>query len=243
MDKSFNEIWVYLATSPLLWLTATLLAYQGAYWVFKRSGEHPLANPVLLAVLILAGILSVTGVSYQRYFEGAQFVHFLLGPATVALAVPLYAQFQRVSERALPVTVALLAGSLSAIVSAMAIAYWLGGSLETILSLAPKSVTTPIAMGIAERVGGLPSLTAVLVVLTGIFGATIATTLFRIIGIKDHAVQGLAMGLASHGLGTARAFQISEQAGAFSALAMGLNGLLTALLIPLLMPLVHRLMG
>jgi predicted murein hydrolase (TIGR00659 family) len=243
MDKSFNEIWVYLATSPLLWLTATLLAYQGAYWVFKRSGEHPLANPVLLAVLILAGILSVTGVSYQRYFEGAQFVHFLLGPATVALAVPLYAQFQRVSERALPVTVALLAGSLSAIVSAMAIAYWLGGSLETILSLAPKSVTTPIAMGIAERVGGLPSLTAVLVVLTGIFGAMIATTLFRIIGIKDHAVQGLAMGLASHGLGTARAFQISEQAGAFSALAMGLNGLLTALLIPLLMPLVHRLMG
>jgi predicted murein hydrolase (TIGR00659 family) len=243
MDKSFNEIWVYLATSPLLWLTATLLAYQGAYWVFKRSGEHPLANPVLLAVLILAGILSVTGVSYQRYFEGAQFVHFLLGPATVALAVPLYAQFQRVSERALPVTVALLAGSLSAIVSAMAIAYWLSGSLETILSLAPKSVTTPIAMGIAERVGGLPSLTAVLVVLTGIFGAMIATTLFRIIGIKDHAVQGLAMGLASHGLGTARAFQISEQAGAFSALAMGLNGLLTALLIPLLMPLVHRLMG
>lgn len=243
MDKSFNEIWVYLATSPLLWLTATLLAYQGAYWVFKRSGEHPLANPVLLAVLILAGILSVTGISYQRYFEGAQFVHFLLGPATVALAVPLYAQFQRVRERALPVTVALLAGSLSAIASAMAIAYWLGGSLETILSLAPKSVTTPIAMGIAERVGGLPSLTAVLVVLTGIFGAMIATTLFRIIGIKDHAVQGLAMGLASHGLGTARAFQISEQAGAFSALAMGLNGLLTALLIPLLMPLVHKLMG
>lgn len=243
MDKSFNEIWVYLATSPLLWLTATLLAYQGAYWVFKRSGEHPLANPVLLAVLILAGILSVTGVSYQRYFEGAQFVHFLLGPATVALAVPLYAQFRKVRERALPVTVALLAGSLSAIASAMAIAYWLGGSLATILSLAPKSVTTPIAMGIAERVGGLPSLTAVLVVLTGIFGAMIATTLFRIIGIKDHAVQGLAMGLASHGLGTARAFQISEQAGAFSALAMGLNGLLTALLIPLLMPLVHRLMG
>lgn len=243
MDKSISDIWVYLATSPLLWLTATLLAYQGAYWVFQRCGGHPLTNPVLLAVLILAGVLTVTGVSYQRYFEGAQFVHFLLGPATVALAVPLYAQFRKVREMALPVTIALVAGSLTAIASAMAVAYWLDGSPATILSLAPKSVTTPIAMGIAERVGGLASLTAVLVVLTGILGAMIATPLFRLLGIKNHAVQGLAMGLASHGLGTARAFQISEQAGAFSALAMGLNGLLTAVLIPLLMPAVHRLIG
>lgn len=243
MDKNLGDIWVYLATSPLLWLTATLLAYQGAYWIFKRCHEHPLTNPVLLAVLILAGILSATGIPYQRYFEGAQFVHFLLGPATVALALPLYAQFRKVREMAIPVAIALLIGSLTAIISAMAVAHWLGGSLATVLSLAPKSVTTPIAMGIAEHVGGLPSLTAVLVVLTGILGAMIAPPLFHRLGIKDHAVQGLAMGLASHGLGTARAFQISEQAGAFSALAMGLNGILTALLVPLLLPLVRQITG
>lgn len=240
MDKSLSDIWVYLATSPLLWLTATLLAYLGALQIFRLCRQHPLANPVMLAVLMLAALLTTTGTSYQRYFEGAQFVHFLLGPATVALAIPLYAQIRKVRAVALPLLVALLVGSLTAILSAMAIAYWLGASPATIMSLAPKSVTTPIAMGIAERAGGLPSLTATFVVLTGILGAVVAPPLFRRLRYDDHAAQGLAMGLAAHGLGTARAFQISEQAGAFSALAMGLNGLLTALLIPLLLPLLRQ---
>jgi len=163
-------------------------------------------------------------------------VHFLLGPATVALAIPLYTQFRRVKQMALPIAVGLLAGSLAAIVSAVLIAHWLGGSAATVFSLAPKSVTTPIAMGISERIGGLPSLTAVLVILTGILGAVAAPGLFRLCRIRDTAIQGFAMGVASHGIGTARAFQINEQMGAFAALAMGLNGLLTALLVPLLLP-------
>lgn len=232
MTPHLNEIWVYLETSPLLGLSATLLAYQGACTLYRRSGHHPLANPVLIAVAALVGLLSLTGIPYRRYFDGAQFVHFLLGPATVALAVPLYHHVHRVRAMLLPVAAALLAGSLTAAVSAMSVARLFGASRPTVLSLAPKSVTTPIAMGVAEHIGGIPSLTAVLVIITGILGAVGARYLFDALKIRDPAIRGLAIGVASHGIGTARAFQVSEQAGAFAALAMGLNGLLTAILLP-----------
>jgi len=243
MNTRLTEIWVYLAASPLLGLTVTLLAYQGAWWLCRRCHFHPLANPVLLSVSALVLLLTLTGVPYARYFEGAQFVHFLLGPATVALAIPLYAQLPRVRQMALPLLVALAAGSLTAILAAVAVARLAGATPATILSLAPKSVTTPIAMGIAERIGGLPSLTAVLVILTGIIGAVAAPGLLRRLHLADDAVRGLAMGVASHGIGTARAFQISEQSGAFAALGMGLNGLLTALLVPALLPFMRQWLG
>ncbi len=236
MTPRINEIWVYLAASPLLGLTLTLLAYQGAVLINRRCGGHPLANPVLIAVVVLVALLWLTGTPYPTYFDGAQFVHFLLGPATVALAIPLYAQFERLKRMAVPLLVALLAGSLTAALSAVLIGKALGASDATLFSLAPKSVTTPIAMGVAERLGGLPSLTAVLVILTGILGAVGAQGLYRLMRVNDPAVQGFALGVASHGIGTARAFQISEQTGAFAALAMGLNGLLTAALLPWLMP-------
>jgi predicted murein hydrolase (TIGR00659 family) len=236
MTPELSQIWIYLSTSPLLGLTITLLAYQAAYWLYKRSDMHPLANPVLIAVSILVGLLTLTGTSYQNYFDGAQFVHFLLGPATVALAIPLYTQFKRVKSMLLPVLAGLFVGSLTAAFSAIAIAKLFGASLATQLSLAPKSVTTPIAMGIAERIGGIPSLTAVLVIITGILGAIGASYVFNAIRIHDPAIRGFAIGIASHGIGTARAFQINEQTGAFAALAMGLNGALTALLLPYLLP-------
>ena len=205
MTPQLGEIWVYLSASPLLGLTMTLLAYQGATWLNRRCGGHPLANPVLLAVAALVALLGLTGTSYQTYFDGAQFVHFLLGPATVALAIPLYAQFDRLKRLALPLFGALLVGSLTAALSAVAI-------------------------------GGLPSLTAILVIATGILGAMGASFIYRALKIGDDAVRGFALGIASHGIGTARAFQESEQAGAFAALAMGLNGLMTALLLPVVMP-------
>ena len=235
-----GEIWVYLSATPLLGLTLTLLAYQFAFWCYRRSGGSPLANPVAIAVAIVVALLSLTGTPYATYFEGAQFVHFLLGPATVALAIPLHAQWPRLRAMAGPLTIALLAGSLTAALSAWGIGALLGGSRESLMSLAPKSVTTPIAMGVAERLGGLPSLTAVLVISTGIIGAVLAHGVMRRLRVDDHAVQGFALGLASHGIGTARAFQVSEQAGAFAALAMGLNGLLTAASLPWIMPWVER---
>lgn len=235
LQAPIQALWVYLAATPLLGLTITLVCYLIASALFRKSGNHPLANPVLMSVILLVILLKATGTAYQTYFQGAQFVHFLLGPATVALAIPLYAQWQRLTRMALPLLLALVAGSLTAILSAMAVGRLLGASRETVFSLAPKSVTTPIAMGIAERLGGIPSLTAALVILTGILGAIAGPSLFRWLKTEDHAVQGFAMGVAAHGIGTARAFQVSETCGAFSALAMGLNGLLTALVLPLLL--------
>ncbi len=243
MTPRLGELWVYLSASPLLGLTATLLAYQGGYWLYRRSGMNPLANPVLIAVAVLVSVLLATGTSYQTYFSGAQFVHFLLGPATVALAVPLYTHFRRVRAMLLPLATGLLAGSLTAVLSAIAIGRLFGASTPTLLSLAPKSVTTPIAMGIAERIGGLPSLTAVLVIATGILGAVGGGYVFNAMKLRSPAIRGFAMGVASHGIGTARAFQENEQAGAFAALAMGLNGLLTALLLPFLLPWLSAWLG
>ncbi len=238
MRPHLQEIWVYLAASPLLGLTVTLLAYQAALWIHRRSGMNPWANPVLLAVVFLIAGLSMAGIPYRQYFDGAQFVHFLLGPATVALAVPLYSQWNRVKTMAGPIAVALVVGALTAALTAMVVAWMLGASEATLFSLAPKSVTTPIAMAVAEGIGGLPSLTAVLVITTGILGAVLARPLFNAMRIQDPAIRGFAVGLASHGIGTARAFQVSREAGAFAALAMGLNGLVTAVLLPVLVPVI-----
>lgn len=235
MSGRLSDIWVYLSASPLLWLTATLVAYQGAFWLYTRVKMNPLANPVAIAVAALVALLWFTGTPYAVYFEGAQFVHFLLGTATVALAVPLYANFETLKRNLLPLGGALAAGSVVAAVSAVGIGWLLGASRETLLSLAPKSATAPIAMGVAEKLGGLPSLTAVLVVTTGILGAVLARGTLNVLRIQDHAVRGFAVGVAAHGIGTARAFQVSEQMGAFAGLAMGLNGMLTAFLFPLLL--------
>jgi predicted murein hydrolase (TIGR00659 family) len=237
MTGRLGEIWVYLSASPLLGLTVTLLAYQGAFWIYRRVGMNPLANPVALSVAFLVAVLWFTDTPYATYFDGAQFVHFLLGPATVALAVPLYANLETLKKNLVPLAGALFVGSTVAVVSAVGIGWLLGASRETLLSLAPKSVTAPIAMGIAEKLGGLPSLTGVLVVSTGILGAVLARGTLNLLRIDDHAVRGFAVGLAAHGIGTARAFQVSETAGAFSGLAMGLNGLATAFLFPALVSL------
>ena len=232
MASVWMEIWVYLSTSPLFSLAITLLAYLLGTWIYRKSGSNPLFNPVAIAIASLVGFLLIADIPYPTYFDGAQFVHFLLGPTTVALAIPLYAHAPTVRRLFAPIMVALMIGSLTAIVSAMALTWTLGGSMETVLSMAPKSATTPIAMGVAEKIGGIPSLTAVLVIMTGIVGAVTASHLLQWLRIDNDGVKGFAIGVASHGIGTARAFQISEMAGAFAGLAIGLNGLLTALLVP-----------
>lgn len=231
---NFTNIWVYLAQTPLLWLTLTLLVYQLADLLYRRTGLLPLFNPVLVSILVIVMLLFGTRTPYQTYFDGAQFVHFLLGPATVALAIPLHTQLARLKQMLLPLAGALLIGSLTAILSAVGTGYLLGLSELTLRSLAPKSITTPIAMGVAEQIGGLPSLTAILVIFTGILGAVCAPALLDRIHIHDNSIRGFALGLASHGIGTARAFQMHEAAGAFAGLAMGLNGVVTAVLVPLL---------
>ncbi|MCG6856885.1 MAG: LrgB family protein [Salaquimonas sp.] len=228
-----HDIWVYLAASPLLHLTLTLVAYQAGTWVYRRTGNNPLANPVLIAVVALVGLLLATGTDYATYFAGAQFVHFLLGPATVALAIPLYRQFAHVRRSGVAILASIVAGSITAALSAAGIAWALGASASSVISIAPKSVTAPVAMGISQRLGGLPSLTAALVILTGITGAMLGPLVLNLIRVRDWRARGLAMGTAAHGIGTARALQVNEVAGAFAGLAMGLNALATAILLPI----------
>ncbi|MEF2549390.1 LrgB family protein [Aurantimonas sp. E1-2-R+4] len=238
MPDRLTDVWVYLAASPLLSLTMTLIAYQGATFVYRKAGSTALLNPVLVTVILVVSVLTLTGTSYQTYFEGAQFIHFLLGPATVALAIPLYRQFDKVRQSAAAIAASLLTGSLTAIVSAVGLGLLLRANPISLIALAPKSATAPVAMGIAEKLGGLPSLTAVLVIATGMLGAALGPVLLDRLGIRDPAARGFALGTASHGIGTARALQESEVAGAFSGLAMGLNALATAIILPLIWALV-----
>ncbi|CAG9229651.1 Inner membrane protein YohK [Paraburkholderia tropica] len=231
-----DAIWVYLAASPLLGLTLTLVAYLIALNVYARAKHNPLANPVLIAVAIVVVALKITDTPYRTYFEGAQFVHFLLGPATVALALPLYRQWGKLRRTALPLLGGLVAGSLTAIVSAVGVAKLFGATHQTLASIAPKSATTPIAMAVADKVGGIPSLTAVLVISTGVFGAVTARWILNLLRVRETEVRGFAIGVASHGIGTARAFQVSEEMGAFAGLGMGLNGVFTAFVVPVLLP-------
>lgn len=229
--SSIGEIWVYLSASPLLWLTATILAYLLALAISAKLGGTPLANSVLIAGILIIILLQATQTSYAQYFEGAQFVHFLLGPATVSLAIPLYKNLEKVRRSLLPIFGALVAGSLTAMGSAVAIATVFGAPADVVASIAPKSTSAPIAMELARNLGGIPSLAAVLVILTGILGAVIVTPLMNALRIKDYAARGFAVGVASHGIGTARAFQVSEVAGAFAGIAMALNGALTSIIV------------
>ncbi|WFE74500.1 LrgB family protein [Roseinatronobacter sp. S2] len=230
--RDFAEIWSYLAETPLIWLSATLIAYLAGDYLAQRAARAPLVNPVLVAVILLAALLWATETSYATYFEGAQFVHFLLGPATVALAVPLWLNWPTVRRAALPIVAALLAGSGMAVLSALAIGHAMGLSPELLATLAPKGTTAPVALGISQNLGGSPTLTAVLVILTGMIGAIVITPMMNMMGIRDWRARGFAVGVAAHGIGTARAFQVNPQAGAFAGIGMGLNALLTALLAP-----------
>ena len=198
----------------------TVVAYVIADWISARSGRNPLVNPVVIAIALVGTLLVGTGTTYRTYFDGAQFVHFLLGPATVALAIPLVLHFGTVRRMLLPMVAALFAGAVTAIVSAVGIAALLGAPREVLIALAPKSVTAAIAMAISRELGGEPALTAVLVIITGILGAILVTPLFNALKIRAWEARGFAVGLASHGIGTARAFQVNPVAGLFAGLAM-----------------------
>ncbi len=230
----FVQLWVYLSATPLFGLTATLAVYLAAQAAYQRLGHAPWANPVLWTVVVLAGLLLATGTPYPSYFSGAQFIHFLLGPAVVALGWPLWQRRAQLRQRGPALLAAALAGGVAASASAVAIGWALGLPAEVLASLAPKSITAPVAMGIAEQLGGIPALAAVLAVLTGLVGAISGKYLFDLLRIRRPAVRGFALGTASHGIGAARAMQVHPDAGAYAGLALGLQAVLAALLMPLL---------
>lgn len=237
------NIWVYLASSPLLWLTVTLLAYGVGHWCMQKSGNNPAVNPVAIAAILLILLLFASNTSYQTYFAGAQFVHFMLGPAIIALAVPLVRNLPKVRASLIPMVAALFVGASTAVVSAIVVSVALGATPAVTLSMAPKSVTTPIAMGISERIGGLPSLTAAMVVATGVLGAIIVTPLLNLLRIRDWRARGFAVGTVSHGVGVARAFQVHEVAGVFAAMALCLNALITPVVVPVIVELLKGWIG
>ncbi len=228
-----DTVWAYLSQLPILGLSLTLACFALSEWIYRKCNRSPLANPVLLSIILVSLGLWLLETNYEDYFEGAKYIHFLLGPATVALAVPLYKNLHHIRDSLLPIFVTILLGGSFAIISGVGVAYLLGASETTLLSLAPKSVTAPVAMGLSEIIGGTPSLTAVLVILSGVVGAVLGGPVLTLFRVKSKRARGLAIGIASHGIGTARKLSIDETAGAFSGLAMGLNALATAILLPL----------
>lgn len=241
----FVELWVYLSATPLFGLTATLVVYVLAQAAYVRLHQAPWANPVLWTVVVLAGGLVLSDVPYPTYFAGAQFIHFLLGPAVVALACPLWLRRAELRQRWARLLIAALAGGLAASGSALLMAWAFALPPEVMLSLVPKSVTAPVAMGIAEKIGGIPALAAVFAVITGLVGALAGKYLFdalRIPTTRDGwAARGFALGTAAHGIGAARALQVNADAGAYAALALGLQVVLASLLMPFLVPYLLKL--
>ncbi|WP_413568869.1 LrgB family protein [Bdellovibrio sp. HCB117] len=217
----------------------SLIMTLGFYLIARRLSlcgkEHPFLSPPVITMFAIVCVLMVFNIPYKDYFAGVRPIHFMLGPATVGFALPLFNQMARLKRVLKPLILALAVGSFVGIFSAVLIGAALGLPHDILLSLSPKSVTTPIAMGIAEKIGGAPALSTVFVMITGIVGAIAAGTVMKLMKIHDPLVKGFSMGLSAHGLGTFRAFQVNEMAGAFAGLAMALNGLMTAILIPLLL--------
>ncbi|MDO8319107.1 LrgB family protein [Rhodoferax sp.] len=234
----FVELWVYLSATPLFGLSATLVVYVLAQAVYTRLDQPAWANPVLWSVVILASLLTVTRVDYPTYFSGAQFIHFLLGPAVVALAWPLWERLAALRLHWRALLAAALAGGAAASGSALLLGWLVDLPQDVVLSLAPKSVTAPVAMGIADKIGGIPALAAVFAVVTGMVGALSGKALFGLLKIPTDGngwmARGFSLGTAAHGIGAARAMQVNPDAGAFAGLALGLQVILAALLIPML---------
>jgi predicted murein hydrolase (TIGR00659 family) len=232
-QQKLYEIWVYLQAEPLFWLTLTIGSYLIADYFYRRSNLFPLLNPVAISVLIVSVILLTFDIQYERYFDGAKFIHFLLGPATVALAIPIYKKWDLILSNSRAIFISLIIGSVFAILITYGLSSYFELQQELILSLLPRSVTAPIAMGISELIGGIPSLTAIITIITGIIGASLGIFVFDLMNLKKMEARGFSLGLASHGVGTARAMSRDANAGVFAAVGMGLSGLVTSLILPL----------
>jgi predicted murein hydrolase (TIGR00659 family) len=229
-----HEVWVYLSGSPLFALTLTLASYSAGVFLYERTGKHPLANPVLFALAVITGVLIVGDIPYKVYFEGAQFVHFMLGTATVALAIPIYQGWHSLRGRLRVLLFAVLAGGVTSVATSAGVLYLLGVDTTLIGAMYAKSVTAPIAMGVAERISISPTLTAVFAVTTGILGAVLGRYVLNSVGVMAWWQRGFALGVAAHGIGTSRALSVHPVAGAYASLGMGLHGVMGALVIPLL---------
>ena len=232
-QQKLYYIWIYLQAEPLFWLTLTIGSYLIADFIYRKSNLFPLLNPVALSVLLVSLILISFNIQYERYFDGAKFIHFLLGPATVALAIPIYRKWDLIVSNSKAILISLILGSFFAIFITYVLSLQFKLQEELIFSLLPRSVTAPIAMGISEIIGGIPSLTAIITLITGVVGASLGVFVFDLMKLKKMEARGFSLGLASHGIGTARAMSRDKNAGVFAAVGMGLSGLITSIIVPL----------
>lgn len=233
------DIWLHAGQAvvrhALFPLFLTLAAYAAGNWMYRRAGQSPLVHPLIMAVAIVIVVLKALGLSYHDYFESTRFLHWLLGPAIVALAVPLYGELKQLGARWRALMAGLVVGSLVAAISAMVLVLVLGGGVPLAKAMSTKSVTTALALVLAQEIGASAPIASTIVLVTGLLGAVIGPWLLPKLAPGDEAAQGIAYGTCAHAIGTSKALQLSETTGAFAALAMGMNGLLTALLLPILM--------
>ena len=237
-QQKLYYIWIYLQAEPLFWLTLTIGSYLIADFIYRKSNLFPLLNPVALSVLLVSLILIFFNNQYERYFDGAKFNHFLLGPATVALAIPIYRKWDLIVSNSKAILISLILGSFFAIFITYVLSLQFKLQEELIFSLLPRSVTAPIAMGISEIIGGIPSLTAIITLITGVVGASLGVFVFDLMKLKKMEARGFSLGLASHGIGTARAMSRDKNAGVFAAVGMGLSGLITSIIVPLFLKII-----
>ncbi|MFT5662009.1 MAG: putative effector of murein hydrolase [Sulfurimonas sp.] len=231
---NFDALGQYIATSPLVWLLLTLGSFKLGIIIYEKFNKNTLLQPIIISYFVIMSALLITGTSYKEYFKSVEIIHFFLGPATVALALPLYNNLTHVKSLFFPIVITLLVAGVFSIVLAVSLLWLLGAELPTILSMTTKSITAPIAIITSEQIGAIPSLAVGFVVITGIIGALLGTSIFKMLKIKHDTSKGFALGVISHGIGTARAIEISEKAAAFSALAMGLSGIVTAIFLPII---------
>ncbi len=231
---NYEALTNYITSTPLIWLILTLGSFKLGIIIYEKCNKHTLLQPIIIAYSIIMSVLFISGVSYEEYFKGVEIIHFFLGPATVALALPLYNNLKYIKSLFIPILITLIVAGVFSILIAVVLLWALDAQLATILSMTTKSITAPIAIITSEQIGAIPSLAVGFVIITGIIGALLGTSIFKLLKIKHDTSKGFALGLVSHGIGTARAIEISEKAAAFSALAMGLSGIFTAVFLPLI---------
>lgn len=230
----------YINNSNLTWLIITLGAFKIGIIIYEKFNKHTLLQPILIAYVIILFLIAVSNTSYEEYFDSVKIIHFFLGPATVALALPLFHNFKYIKELFLPIIITLIVTAIFAIAIAVFILWIMDADLPTMLSMTTKSITAPIAIITSEQIGAIPSLAVGFVIISGIIGALLGTAIFKVMKIKNDTAKGFALGCVSHGIGTARAIEISEKAAAFSALAMGLTGILIALCLPIVLTFISK---
>ncbi len=231
---NYNALLEYINNTPLAWIVITLLSYKIGIIIYEKFDKHTLLQPIITSYIVILSLIIYTNTSFEEYFKSVEIIHFFLGPATVALALPLYKNLKYLKALLIPVLATLFIAGVFSIVIAVCLLWFLGAELPTILSMTTKSITAPIAVITSEQIGAIPSLAVGFVIITGMIGAVFGSIIFRLIKIKHKTSEGFALGLVSHGIGTARAIEISEKAAAFAALAMGLSGILTAVFLPLI---------